>query len=282
MTIKSSRNTNIDALKAIGALSVVFLHYNHIEGVIWGYYTAIIFSLTTFAVPFFFMTTGYFIPSLLINGRENSYIKKILMMALCSSSLYFIYYCSTAGNSIDWIKTHYTLGSTLMWVTGQDDPAGFHLWYFYCLICSFILTCFVIKRFKYKYLYCIAILLVCYHVLGTRWFDCYTQSIPAMSAGIVIYQYREKIIELPRLYILFLTLLTAALYVNHFVNEFVMGAFYEGHLLALILFIFAIRHPDVKFYGSDWLAKIGLKYSAYIYIYISCISQCCNFKSDRV
>lgn len=88
-----------------------------------------------------------------------------------------------------------------------------------------------------------------------------------MSAGIVIYQYREKIIELPRLYILFLTLLTAALYVNHFVNEFVMGAFYEGHLLALILFIFAIRHPDVKFYGSDWLAKIGLKYSAYIYIF---------------
>ena len=66
----NSRNTTIDAIKAIAAINVVFLHYNHVGGGIGEAYSRIIFNFTTFAVPFFFMVTGYYMIPLIQKERE--------------------------------------------------------------------------------------------------------------------------------------------------------------------------------------------------------------------
>lgn len=265
MRDSSNRNTSIDAIKTIAAISVVFLHYNHVESHVGEIYTRIVFCVTTFAVPFFFMTTGYYLPQLVEKRRYKDYIKKILIMALCSTMFYFIYYCSTAPSSFEWLKTHYTVGATIMWLTGQDDPSGFHLWYFYCLLWSFAIVCIIIKYCKYKILYLIALTLVFYHFSGIDWFKCYTSSIPAITIGILLYNYRDKVKLLPLKYILAIIVGVFLLMVYICCNNRVpVGLFYEGHLMALLIFVLAIRQPHNQIFNS--FAIIGLKYSAFIYI----------------
>lgn len=261
----SARNTTIDAIKTIAALSVVFLHYNHVEGDAGEIYTRMVFGFVTFAVPFFFMTTGYFLPQLVEKHRHKDYVKKILVMALCSTTFYFVYFFSTAPDRLDWLRTHYTVGSIVMWLTGQDDPAGFHLWYFYCLLWSFVIVCTIIKYFSDKVLYVIALALVLYKFTGIEWFGCYTQSIPAITIGVLLYNYREKVAELPLKYIL-TVIVGVFLFIGYigYNGHVPVSSFYGGHVMAFVIFVLAIRRPSIKHFGG--VAIIGLKYSALIYI----------------
>lgn len=265
MSDSKHRNTSLDAVKAIAAISVVFLHYNHVDGEIGEIYTRLIFNITTFAVPFFFMITGYFLIALVENHRDKGYLKKILQMALCSTAFYFVYNVVVSGDGLDWIKNHYTIGSVFTWLTGQDDPAGFHLWYFYCLLWSFTIVTFIYKLFNVGALYALALIMLVYHFSGAGMFSCYTVSIPAMVLGIALYKNKTLINRVPAnavfgcaIVMLFLMGLEA------YYNIGKPGFYYEGHILALIIFILAMRIPSAL--NSSGLAYIGLECSALIYI----------------
>lgn len=47
-----NRNHALDAFKAIAALGVVFIHYNHVGGDAGKFYTGLMLNITTFCVPF--------------------------------------------------------------------------------------------------------------------------------------------------------------------------------------------------------------------------------------
>lgn len=266
MTDQNRRNTTLDAIKTIAALSVVFLHYNHVNGELGNLYTRIVFNLTIFAVPFFFMTTGYFLVPLIERQRHKAYLKKILIMALCSTLFYFVYYFTVSPDNIEWVKAHYTPGTVIMWLSGQDDPAAFHLWYFYCLIWSVIISFFILTFLNRYVLYAIAVVVVIYRFLGIDWLYCYTQSLPAIALGVFLYHIRAKVSWFSHtplfgcVILMLLVMIGEALY-----NKTTPGSYYEGHILALIIFIWGLCHPKVT--GIGRLEEIGLKYSALIYIF---------------
>lgn len=262
----NSRNTTIDAIKAIAAINVVFLHYNHVGGDLGEAYSRIIFNFTTFAVPFFFMVTGYYMIPLIQKESGKSYLLKILGMALCSTAFYFVFNLLMATDSHEWFISHYTPGTMFTWLTGQDDPAGFHLWYFYCLLWSFVIAYTVVKYSGAKLLYLIAGLLVIYHFTGINWFRCYTASLPAMAAGVFLFKNKDRIKSLSgNAVMLCMAFIIMFMGIDAYYQLFTSEIFYEGHILALCLFVFAISNPSVN--GLEGLAHIGLKYSAYIYIF---------------
>lgn len=263
MSETKSRNDSIDAIKAIAALSVVFIHYNHVEGNIGEIYTRIIFNITKFAVPFFFMVTGFFLIPIIEKNREKKYVRKILLMALCSSAFYFVFYLLDSEDWLKWLKEHYTAGTIFTWLTGQDDPAGFHLWYLYCLLWTFAITATIYKYSNIGTLYIITLILMLYHFLNIGMFRCYTESIPAMVIGMIIYRNRDRISRFsPKLIAMCATCMLMLITIESY-YEISAGWLYEGHILALIAFILALCAPPLN---SSRLSYIGLEFSALIYI----------------
>lgn len=262
----NKRNINLDAFKTIAAISVVFIHYNHVSGCAGELYTRIIYNITTFAVPLFFVITGFYILPLIEKQRSSAYVRKILQMALCSSLLYFVFYLIDSPDRLDWLKTHYTIGTMFTWLTGQDDPAGFHLWYFYCLLWSFTIVSAVLKYLGAVALYIIALLMVIYHFTGNGMFYCYTISLPALTIGVCLFKNKDKVMRIPpKIAIACGIGMIGLMSVEAYYNNSVPGYYYEGHILALILFVFAICSPSIPYAGK--LAYIGLEYSALIYIF---------------
>lgn len=261
----NNRNINLDVLKTLAAFSVVCIHYNHVSGNIGEIYSRIIFNITKFAVPFFFLITGYYLRPLTDKQKNKAYLRKILIMALSSTAFYFTFYIIDAKDSLEWLKSHYTLGSTFTWLTGQNDPAGFHLWYLYCLIWSFMITSVILKYLGSGWLYVFAVFTVIYHYTDVDWFRCYGLSVPSMAIGVYLYENNNRIQRLsPKL----LSLLTVAMLLFMACEAYYEwsepGYHYEGHILAVLLLILAICYPS----GHDklWLAKIGAEYSALVYI----------------
>lgn len=260
-----NRNSGLDAFKAIAAISVVFIHYNHVEGDIGEIYTRIIFNITKFAVPFFFIVTGFFLIPIVEKHREKAYLKKILIIALCSSAFYCSLYLIDTADRLGWLMEHYTLGRVFTWLTGQDDPAGFHLWYLYCLLWTFTITVVIYKYSNFAVLYLVSLMLVAYHFFGAGMFQCYTISIPAMVLGMVLYRTRSRISRLsPKIVAIcaigMLVIMVGEAYYD--ISE--PGFYYEGHVLAIIFFIFALCTLDR--FNSSRMAYIGLEFSALIYI----------------
>lgn len=260
-----NRNSNLDAFKAIAAISVIFIHYNHVEGDIGEIYTRILFNITKFAVPFFFMITGFFLIPIVEKHREKAYLKKILIIALCSSAFYCGFYLVDAANHLGWLREHYTFGRVFTWLTGQDDPAGFHLWYLYCLLWTFAITVFIYKYSNFAVLYLVTLILVAYHFYGVGMFQCYTISLPAMVLGMVLYRNRSRISRLsPKIVAICAIGMFAIMGLEAYYDISEPGFYYEGHALAFIFFIIALS-ASVGF-GSSRLAYIGLEFSALIYI----------------
>lgn len=261
----NNRNVGLDAIKAIAAISVVFIHYNHVGGDVGEIYTRIIYGITKFAVPFFFMVTGFFLIPIVEKNREKVYARKILLMALCSSAFYFVFYLLDAEDWLGWLKTHYTAGSIFTWLTGQDDPAGFHLWYLYCLLWTFTIVVAIYKYCNIGVLYLITLILVLYHFLSVGMFQCYTESIPAVLLGMILYKNRNRICRLsPKLVAMCAICMLIIMMVESYYEITEPGFYYEGHILALIAFIFALSAASS--FTPGWLSYIGLEFSALIYI----------------
>lgn len=264
MSSISGRNNNLDIFRTIASFAVVFLHYNHVSGEIGELYSRIIFNLTKFAVPFFFMISGFYLIPQIERKRDKLYLKKILKMALLSSVFYIFFYLMLSPNRIEWLQNHYNVGYIAMWLTGQDDPAGFHLWYFYCLLWTFAISTYIVKHYSERVLYILAIVLVCYHFTGISAFYCYTQSFPAIALGVFLYKKRERVIKISSKKITIIgVLMIGFMCIQAYLNLSELGGFYEGHILALIFIIMAMCTPSV---GGEILASIGVKYSSYIYI----------------
>lgn len=131
------RNQTLDLIKIVAALFVVMIHYNNVSGKGGELYTFLVNGFARFAVPFFFMTTGFFLPKLYNSKKNYAFLKKLIKITVISTLFYLGYFilCSL----IDTGSISISKSNILFWVIYNDCPFAAHIWYLYALIYALII-----------------------------------------------------------------------------------------------------------------------------------------------
>ena len=269
-----SRASSLDVLKCAAAFFVVCIHYGE-RG---------ISPIVRCAVPIFFVITGYYYPMMVEKGKFWKHIRKLLMMVICASALYGINELQTMINlgTLDkWISNTFRLKSIVGMIVYNGTLFGFHLWYFYAALYCLIIFHYADKWRLTKWLrYASPLLLLVLffsnfkpipHV-PTRTF--LFMGLPCMMIGRCIRENNDKAFRFlsnER----YLWIFTFGSLLLAYGEMFLFRTMYhdrgarEMYIFTLPVFLpyfyWALRHP--QFGEGSWMAIIGRKYSAYIYIF---------------
>lgn len=176
----SERNYAIDFVKFFAILSVVCIHAKPLQGIMLTEEIDINFLIDViarFAVPFFFITTGYLIGQKIFNGANpkiyiTEYLWKILKIYI--SWLFFYIFYDVIIRLFYWIALNdpsrfYEYLSSLFSIrTIVYGPPGtaHHLWYLVSLILAIIILYFAIRLKKILFVVIISYLLTFIGVFG--------------------------------------------------------------------------------------------------------------------
>lgn len=152
------RNYSLDILKFLCAVVVVFLH---VKTPLHSYYV----PLTRFAVPCFFIISGYFLMGQNMDERMERGSKRVLRIILYSSILFA---------TVQLILHHFNLASIVpsvkeivAFVLLNDNPWGFHLWYLSAYLYVLLICRAICKYDKWNLAYfLVPVLLVTDLLLG--------------------------------------------------------------------------------------------------------------------
>ena len=140
-----NRLANVDCLRILAIIAVVFLHID-------ACYTYAILPATRFAVPLFFMTTGYFLGE---QGRENwkKYIIDAFWVLIGATLFYGL--LEVVGsiynhtNMLEW-----PWGKILVkWVVFNQNPFHYHLWFLGAYLYVLCIAALVDKCQVWKWVY---------------------------------------------------------------------------------------------------------------------------------
>ncbi len=155
MSSAQSRNSNIDALRVIAALGVVFIHAASSAET---FPFALINAITRFSVPVFFMISGYFMLNKEYSvKRILSKSVRLLLLMLGWSTVYCI--VNTLTNPPQAFSAIGTLKEILL------GPV--HFWYFYAAIAVYLITpllsvfCRNADKQTYRYILVLLFILGC-------------------------------------------------------------------------------------------------------------------------
>lgn len=268
------RDSSIDELKFLCAVLIVFLHVSTPYSVWYR-------SLTSCAVPCFFIISGFFLAE-----RDSSSIKKSIIKILkitAWSSLLF------AGLSVlIAIINHQgfmiTKEQLLNWIVFNDFPYAIHLWYLYAYLYVLLLF-YGLKKLTFKeqhFFYFIPLLLLgdlllgkySLLVFGRAFPTCYTRNfifvgIPYFFIGVYLAFFKESVIKIKQqiwsigiiLSVLIGLTVSSIIRINGF--ESPRDHMLSTTILAICLFLFFL----VKSSSSTFIAEVGRKESLYIYIF---------------
>ena len=298
-----TRNNNIDILKSICAFLIVCIHVPF-PGFVGNYITA----LSRFAVPIFFMITGYFYSDVVKKGRTARQIKKIFILMVEANLVYFVwkwFYTAVISNA-DFISSTFTVKNLLRFVFFNDSPLNGHLWYLGAILYVLIITAIAKKLKITKVLYWLTpVLLIMDLVLGKYSLVLFNREfpyilvrnflfvgIPYFCIGRMIREgVGQKINKNTAALLIFIFSLTTCM------ERFILVSadmnptrdhYISTTFLAIALFLFTLKcgssgkepvTPGKNIVGGDWLiellAIIGRKYSTWLYIlhpiFITCI-----------
>lgn len=284
--IRKKQNYYLNFWKGIACFGVVFFHIR------FPLYTldGIVQSMFRFAIPLFFMISGYF-----CYGEDREYVekklpakaKRIFWINLGGCFLYFIIQLSIAlfGNSHGSIedligRLHMMFNKEAMvnWLVFNEDPFIHIMWFtsalLYCYILFWIINHFDLYRLFYGL---IPVLLGIHLVIGNglalfgiEITKCYYRNfllfgLPFFMLGNWMHKHHSDIVEK------FSTekckrMLWAGLILG-VAEWFLIGRHevYIGSILVVMsAFTLSIHEPEKK--ENSFIAKVGEKYSLFIYI----------------
>ncbi len=150
------RNQALDEAKAIAAYSVVLLHIRFP-----GEAGAVVNAIARFAVPFFFLISGYFCYRSAdgdILKRMPGKIKHILYLSLLAVPFYIVWECIQRG--IEGEAPFKWMGDLLKYeniknfiLYNRTSPIRPHLWFLFALLYCYLLFCVVEKFRLHKMVY---------------------------------------------------------------------------------------------------------------------------------
>lgn len=267
------RTSSLDVMKYFAAFFVVCIHY----GADW------LSPIVRCAVPLFFVVTGYYYPTMEAKGTFWKHVRKLLVMAVCSSALYALWgllYNIERNNLDRWAGKTFQMDRFVDWIAFNADMVSPHLWYFYAALYSLIVIHFADKWRLTRWLrYAIPILLL---VHFTRNFVPFPKvfarnflfmGLPCMMIGRCVRENKDAVFRFlsNRRYLPVYTFGSLLLSCGEMwllsvaCSDTGVREMYIFTLPAVLsLFYWALRHP--RFGEGSLMATIGRRHSAYIYI----------------
>ena len=277
-----NRYKGLDSLKALCAFMVVCIHVPFVFGP-GKYYL----DITRFAVPCFFMISGFFYPNTMKKAGEIKQIIRIAKLTLVSFALFLVWtrlFYFWTGQDFGYVVDRLTSFNGLVkLIVFNNAFVAYHLWYLFAFLYVLIVALIACKL-KLKKLLWIAspLLLLAGIVLGNysgpvlggsvtgdlaR--NCWFFGLPFFCTGWIISENREKICaKLNRGSLLIVIVLSlAAQFAEHFLLERAGHAVYGDIYLSTLFYavsVFLYFLMYVK--GEGLFALIGRKYSTGIYL----------------
>ncbi len=217
-------------------------------------------------------------------GHFWKHFRKLLVMVICASAFYGVVELMrqiSHGTVDEWLRYTFRWRGIAKFLLLNLDFFGFHLWYFHAVLYCLIIFYYADKWGLTKYLrYSTPILLLLPFLAAITQLDCIYyrnflfMGLPCMMIGRMIREDKDQLFSFlsKRQYMWVITALSLLL---SYVEMYCINLIYSdggvrdiyAFTLPIVLPFFygCLRHPD---FGKDsWLAVIGRKYSAYIYIF---------------
>lgn len=286
------RYVGLDILKCLAAYMVVIIHFGRwdspsgLDKILLGIFNA----ETRFAVPVFFMITGYFYPSIIERGRFKGHLQKIVSMTLFATLFYFcfnvLFYSLNGENAEEYFSKVFSLRHLFGWVLINSVPVEIHLWYFYAVIYALVVLYLADRLHLQRQLYVssFAALLVCICVNFTPYTgycrNFLFMGLPFICLGRLIGESKHVsfILNLSSRYLWGVFLVSIILVgLDYIFFSVVIGKTFEREcylftcFVALSLFVLALKYKSLPNKLERVFSLIGKKYSAYIFIFhIAC------------
>ena len=283
---KKQRNQYLNYWKGIACFGVVFVHtrfpLEQLDGILQ--------TMFRFAVPLFFMVSGYFCygeDRELVEKKLPSKIKRIFWINFGGCFYYFVMQMAIAvfgdshGNSADVIERFWLLfnrNKMVDWLVFNQDPFVNIMWFtsalLYCYILFWIINHFNLYRVSYGL---IPVLIVIHLLMGNvmvmfgmeinklYYRNFLLFGLPFVLLGNWLHKNQDSIIKkvtIKKCQMIFWIGLILGI-----AEWFVEGRreLYFGTLLVLIsIFLLSIHQPEEK--EKSFLTKTGEKYSLFIYV----------------
>lgn len=258
------RNTTLDVLKGIAALFVIWIHeqFPGITG-------QLINRIGAFAVPVFFMVSGFFAWSASREKVARS-IRHILTLIAITYGLNLlrVLLFRGAAAAVEALAGAFAPKTLLLWIVLNITPISGVAWFLFALLYCYILHWMFHRWMKDRRIFllipvCMAVGLAVKLLLpsvGTNnaWFC----GIPCYLLGRLFREERERLARIPasRFFLGGLTGLVL-LSVSVFTAELI--AYPGAFLLASSLFCLCVRFPGVR---GGLLERIGSTYAFFVYV----------------
>lgn len=304
----ANRKIGIDILKFIASFAVVYIHFS-----IQGEFGQMLVSLQRWAVPIFFMITGFFYHRTVANGNENKQICKILKLCIYANFLFLIYKIAVTilshENLILCLTEIFSVKRIIKFILFNESPLAAHLWYLSAILYVLVIMKFVNKYNKYKLLYIATPILLALDLIFGKYslvfFNTEIQyvlvrnflfvGIPYFTLGMYInnvfktkkynrFINNKKVLIILIVFFIVTTILERTILIHFNVNA-VRDHYISTTFLVISLFIYFANFENTT---NNKMLKIisefGRKFSTGIYIFHPIIGAVCNkiFKGSTV
>ncbi len=280
--MNTQKNNTLELLKLFASYMVVFVHISF-----YGKMGITVDALARFAVPFFFLVSGYYsyqITCKKIKKRIKNIFSLLVLSAICCSvfEIVVLLKYNTAG-LIELVNKCTDLSTYVNLVVFNMPVISGHLWYLLAVLYVYVVFYFVTKfNVKEKTVFALSFALLLLHILLGEGLSVLgivlpihfvrnfaLMGIPFFALGLFVKKYENKFESIPN-YMIFAFIaigVLETLFSRFFfgVNELYIGSLFV--LLAIVCLF--IKRANVK-YPSFLMALEGC--STYIYIFHIMIS----------
>ncbi|MDO4272389.1 MAG: acyltransferase [Eubacteriales bacterium] len=278
------RNQLLDAVKAVSAYFVVLLHIRFP-----GRTGEVINVLARFAVPFFFMVSGYFCYN--VHGKSLSRlpgkIKHVLFLTVLSYPFYILWQCvqrSIEGKDLSAWLGKLTEGEHIkeFFLYNNSSPVKWHLWFLPALLYCYLLFAVAEKLRIHKIAYVLIPVLLAGHFwmeeacaftgnsYETMEFRNYLYTgFPFFMTGHLIHRYEGVLREkLSGVYLTAGILCGALLSVAEYFRFGILELFVGSVILSVSVFLGAVLQGSREAGRlTEFFGEIGGKYAFFIYLF---------------
>ncbi|MGP1586923.1 MAG: acyltransferase [Treponemataceae bacterium] len=272
-----NRNKCFDTLKGFACIGVVFMHI-HFPGI----FGKFVFMISRFAVPFFFMISGYYLGILDDKAKIKSALlkrsKRNFLILLVSTLIYFIFDLFFIGFDF----SHKELGESLLYLIFFSYfnflQAG-HLWFLLSLVYTYLFFLLLNKfdGFKVAYFF-VPILFLAKIILNFYELKDYfglflIYAVPFVLCGHYIAKHETDIKNKFSLLICFIGIFLGIILMG--IRRFFPGdiSFFGVIVYSIFIFLFAIKLPNFTIKPFEF---IGNKLSLHVYIFHMIVSYVLN------
>lgn len=281
MSIK--KNTTLELFKLIAAYAVVFIHV-----MFSGDFGIAADTLARFAVPLFFLTSGFFsygiAPEKIIK-RAKHIFRLILISSICCF-LFEILLLVINGNTSEitaYLSQYYNVLMILRLLVFNKPVSSGHLWYLWAILYVYVIFYFITKRgVKEKTVFRISFVLLPLHLLLGEGLSAFGVALPNMiirnfafmgfplfGLGLFVRKHQDKIRRIPNYALIPAVIIGIA---EPLAARFWFGKseLYIGSLFILFaIVVIFLKYPDLK---HTYIVDKLVGCSTYIYIFHKMVS----------